>query len=271
MDIRSLRNETIAALTAAVGAREAHAMERIILEDVLMLTPALALANPERDIPDFAVDKVRRIVSRISSGEPLQYALGRARFYGLDLRVTPDVLIPRPETEQLVDLVVDRCGARTDLRVLDLGTGSGCIAIALARTLKFADVTAVDISERALSCARENADALKVRVNFLKGDILDLNALSGEWDVIVSNPPYVLESEKTTMESHVLDFEPHSALFTPDSDPLRFYTPIIEYWQTHRAPGGMLFMEINPLCAEMFKNADIVKDFYGKKRFVIYK
>lgn len=271
MDIRNLRNETIRALTAAVGEREAHAMERVILEDVLMLTPALALANPERDIPDFAVEKVRRIVERVSAGEPLQYVLGRARFYGLDFRVTPDVLIPRPETEGLVDLIVDRCGARADLRVLDIGTGSGCIAIALARALKFADVTAIDISERALACARENAQSLKVRVNFLKGDILDLNALPGEWDVIVSNPPYVLESEKKSMEPHVLDFEPHLALFTPDSDPLRFYTPIIDYWQTHRAPGGMLFMEINPLCAEMFKNAEILRDFCGKSRFVVYK
>ncbi len=271
MDIRSLRNETLAALTAAVGAREAHAMERIILEEVLMLTPAMALANPERDIPDFAVDKVRRIVGRVSAGEPLQYVLGRARFYGLDLRVTPDVLIPRPETEQLVDLVVDRCGARTDLRVLDLGTGSGCIAIALARALKFADVTAIDISERALACARDNASTLKVSVKFIKGDILDLSRLTGEWDVIVSNPPYVLEREKAAMEPHVLDFEPHSALFTPDSDPLRFYSPIIDYWRSHRAPGGMLFMEINPLCAEMFKNAEIVKDFYGKNRFAVYE
>lgn len=271
MDIRTLRSETVAALTDAVGEREARAMERVILEDVLMLTPASALANPERDIPDFAVRKVKRIVERVSAGEPLQYILGRTRFYGLDFRVTPDVLIPRPETEQLVDLIVDRCGVRTDLRVLDIGTGSGCIAIALARALKFADVTAIDISERALACARDNADALKVRVNFLKGDILDLNNLHGEWDVIVSNPPYVLESEKDSMDARVVDFEPHTALFTPDSEPLRFYTPIIDYWQTHHAAGGLLFMEINPLCAEMFKNAEILKDFYGKNRFAVYK
>lgn len=271
MDIRTLRIETIAALTAAVGADEARAMERIILEDVLLLTPALALANPERDIPDFAVGKVRQIVSRVAAGEPLQYAVGKARFYGLDFRVTPDVLIPRPETEQIVDLVVDRFGLRPDLRVLDLGTGSGCIAIALARALKFAAVTAIDISERALAIARRNADLLKVKVDFRSGDILDLSRISGEWDVIVTNPPYVLDSEAARMESRVLDFEPHSALFTPDDDPLRFYTPVIDYWQSHHAPGGMLFMEINPLCAGKFHGAEIIKDFCGKDRFAIYK
>ena len=110
-----------------------------------------------------------------------------------------------------------------------------------------------------------------MRVNFLKGDILNLNDLYGEWDVIVSNPPYVLESEKDSMAARVVDFEPHTALFTPDSEPLRFYTPIIDYWQTHRAAGGLLFMEINPLCAKMFENAEILKDFYGKNRFAVYK
>lgn len=271
MELQALRSLTISGLTPAVGTAEARAMERVILEEVMMLTPALALANPERDMPDFIVEKVRDIVRRISAGEPLQYVLGRARFYGFDLKVTPDVLIPRPETEQLVDLIVDRFGARADLRVLDLGTGSGCIAIALARTLRFPEVCAVDISERALALARANSRALGIKIDFRHGDILNLEpTVNGPWDIIVSNPPYVLESEADAMERHVLDYEPHGALFTPDSDPLRFYTPIIEYWRAQHAPGGMLFMEINPLCASKFTGAEVVKDFYGKNRFALY-
>lgn len=270
MNLKTLRKQTLSGLADAVGASEARAMERIILEDLLMMTPAQALADGERDIPDFMEEKIRSIVSRVAGGEPLQYVLGRARFYGMDLRVSPDVLIPRPETEQMVDMIVDCFGGRPDLRVLDLGTGSGCIAIALARNLKFPEVCGVDISERAVALARENAIGLNVsNVDFCRGDILDLQ-LPGEWDIIVSNPPYILNSEAAAMESRVLDFEPHRALFTPDDDPLRFYTPIIEYWRTHHAPGGMLFMEINPLCAFRFTGAEIVKDFYGKDRFAIY-
>ncbi len=272
MDLQTFRSETLKALADAVGDNaEARAMERIILEDVLMLTPALALANPEREVPDFIEAKVRGIIGKVAEGMPLQYALGRARFYGMDLRVSPAVLIPRPETEQLVDIVVDRVGGRADLRVLDLGTGSGCIALALARTLKFPQVTAVDISADALAVARSNGEALKAKVYFRQGDILRLDDLGGPWDVIVSNPPYVLASEAGEMERHVLDFEPHGALFVPDEDPMRFYRPIIDYWRAHRAPGGLLCMEINPLCAKEFRGAEVIKDFYGKDRFALYQ
>lgn len=272
MNIKTFRAQTLASLTQALGnVSEARAMERIILEDLLLMSPAVALAEPEREVPDFIVDKAQRILDRVAAGEPLQYALGSARFYGMDLHVTPAVLIPRPETEQLVDLIADRMGARTDLRVLDIGTGSGCIALALARTLKFPQVTALDISDEALEVARGNAERLKAKVNFLRADILELDSVGGEWNVIVSNPPYVLESEAAKMEPHVLNHEPHQALFTPDSDPLRFYTPIIDYWHSHRAPGGILAFEINPLCASEFRGAHIVKDFYGKDRFAIFE
>lgn len=272
MDLKTFRSNTLRALAdATADAGEARAMERVILEDILLLTPALALADPERDVPDFIVDKVDAIIRKVAGGMPLQYALGRARFYGMDLKVSPAVLIPRPETEQLVDMIVDRMGGRPDLRVLDLGTGSGCIALALARSLKFPEVTAVDISEDALRIARANAEALRAKVNFRYGDILSLEGLEDEWDVIVSNPPYVLESEAGAMERHVLDHEPHLALFVPDADPMKFYRPVIDYWQARRAPGGILFFEINPLCAREFRGAEIIKDFYGKDRFAVYR
>ncbi len=245
-------------------------MERILLEELLLMTPAQALARPEYEVPDFMQVKYARIIARLGDGEPLQYILGRARFFGMSLRVSPAVLIPRPETEQLVDMIMDRFRSRTDLKVLDLGTGSGCIALALARNLKFAKVTGVDISEAALEIARKNAEEQGLKVNFIKGDILNLDEIAGQWDVIVSNPPYVLESEAAEMERNVLDHEPHGALFVADGDPMRFYQPTIDYWRTHRAPGGMLFFEINPLCAGLFTGAEIERDFCGKERFALY-
>lgn len=267
--VTEIRSRVIKGLTPKVGLDEARAMERIILEEVLMLTPAEALANPERRLPEFICAKIDGIIARVVAGEPLQYVLGCARFCGMDFKVTPAVLIPRPETEQLVDLVVDRVGSRSDLRVLDLGTGSGCIAVALSRALKFAEVTGVDISADALAVARANAENLKVKVALQQGDILNLGGLSGQWDVIVSNPPYVLQSEAAGMEAHVLEHEPHGALFVPDADPMRFYTPIIDYWKSHRVPGGILCFEINPLCASKFVGAEIIRDMFGKERFAV--
>lgn len=246
-------------------------MARIILEELLQMSPAEVFARPEFDVPDFIDDKFVAIMHRFRAGEPLQYILGRADFYGMSLRVSPAVLIPRPETQQLVDLIVDRFGQRKDLRVLDLGTGSGCIALALKKSLKFARVVGVDISEAALEEARQNAEEQDLSVTFIKGDILDLERIPGQWDVIVSNPPYVLQSEAAAMERHVLNHEPAGALFVPDEDPMRFYQPTIDYWRTHRAPGGMLFFEINPLCAKLFHGAEIERDFCGKERFAIYR
>ena len=271
MELADFRRKIISELTPIAGsADEARAMERILLEEVLLMTPAHAFARPEFEVPDFIEARYAHILERLRGGEPLQYLLGHARFYGMTLRVTPAVLIPRPETEQLVDLIMDRFGSRADLRVLDLGTGSGCIALALARSLKFARVTGVDVSEAALEVARANAAEQGLDVRFIQGDILDLQAIPGEWDVIVSNPPYVLRSEAAGMERHVLDHEPEGALFVSDDDPMRFYQPTIDYWQTRHAAGGMLFFEINPLCARLFTGADIERDFYGKERFAIY-
>lgn len=270
MTVAQLRAYILHKLTAALGVSEARAMERIITEEVMMLTPTQAFANPEREMPTFVVGKVQRIAEGVCAGEPLQYLLGTARFMGMTLEVNPSVLIPRPETETLVDMIVDRYASVSDLRVLDLGTGSGCMAIALKRALRFAAVTALDISPQALDTARRNARRLNADITFIEGDILALNTLGGEWDIIVSNPPYVLQSEEADMAARVKDHEPHRALFVPDSDPLRFYTPTIDYWRRHRAPGGSLWLEINPLCADMFDGATIERDQYGRKRYAIY-
>lgn len=233
------------------------------------MRPVDVVVNPEREVPPFIPAKVDNILQRLNAGEPIQYILGHARFYGLDLRVTPDVLIPRPETAELVDIIVSRYASRPDLRILDLCTGSGAIAIALARTLKFPQITAVDISGQALDVARGNAADLRVKINFIQADILapSFSLPVDRFDIIVSNPPYVLDSERNVMASNVVDHEPSIALFVPDTDPMRFYDAILRKF---RGRVGAFYFEINPLCSGQFSGAEIIKDSCGKDRFAIY-
>ena len=248
------------------GIDDARGIEREVLHNIALLRPVDVVVNPERELPDFVCGKVLGIIDRVAAGEPVQYALGRARFYGMDLAVAPGVLIPRPETAELVDIIADRYGSRRDLRIIDLGTGSGALAIALARTLKFADITAVDISADALAIARRNAEEQRTRIRFVQADMLSFHP-EEYFDIVVSNPPYVLESERATMEARVLDHEPALALFVPDNDPLRFYSAILHNFAGH---AGAFYFEINPLEAGAYKGAEIVRDSFGKLRFAIY-
>lgn len=254
-------------------------MKRIILSEVMHLSPVEAVIRGDNEAPDFIPGKVRGILDRLIAGEPIQYIFGKARFCGIELEVSPAVLIPRPETEQLVDIITDMAGKRSDLKVLDCGTGSGCIAIALARALHFADITAIDISGEALQVATRNAEAYGVKIDLKQADILNEASLPRtSWDIIVSNPPYVLDSERVGIERHVIEHEPHSALFVPDSDPLRFYNAILDYAASHLAANGNIFFEINPLEADKFCEAalrrgfsrtDITSDLHGRRRFAI--
>jgi release factor glutamine methyltransferase len=263
---RTLRSR----LEPKFGTNEARALERIIFEDVMNLRPIDVAVSPERELPEFIPAKVDAIIERLLADEPIQQVLGTARFCGMMLRVTPNVLIPRPETEQLVDMIADRWRNVPDVRVLDIGTGSGCIAIALARALRFPQVTAVDISADALNVARRNAAEWKVAIDLQQADALQLQ-LPGEWDVIVSNPPYIMQSEAAEMEPRVLRHEPHTALFVPDAEPMLFYDAIRAYAARHLSARGMLYFEINPLMAQRYRGADIVKDFCGRDRFAIYE
>lgn len=217
-------------------------------------------------------DAVRRVIS----GEPVQYIFGMAHFHGMELHVSPDVLIPRPETSELVDLIADHYRDTADLRVMDICTGSGCIAIALSRELKFARISAIDISEAALSIARQNASDLKANVDFSLMDILATDQASGQYDIIVSNPPYICESEKSGMEKNVLDHEPHTALFVPDSDPLLFYRHISLYARRSLTGCGTLWLEINPMHADALRrmldadgwnDINLIRDTSGRERF----
>lgn len=256
---------------------EAEDAARIIFEDVAGYDRKYIFMNGDREILDFVQRNISAAVDKVLAGEPVQYAVGRARFMGMDFKVSPAVLVPRPETEGLVDLITDDWGGRSDLSVLDLCTGSGCIAVALSRALPFSDVEAVDISADALAVARENAAALGARVRFVRADVLDLRPEEdGKFDIVVSNPPYVCESEKKDMDARVLDYEPHLALFVPDNNPLEFYRPIAEYASQALKKGGMLYFEINPLFASDiasmlnntgFADVQIFRDYRGKQRF----
>lgn len=270
-------------LTPMYGEREASAMVDEMMLRIKGWDRVQTVIRANDPASEFIIDRVKDTVSRLMEGEPLQYIFGKAHFYGMDFTVTPDTLIPRPETAQLVDMIVDRYSGKPDLRVLDLGTGSGCIAIALARNLPFpAEVIGIDISTSALKLAQDNAQQLRTKVTFLNADMLSqesVNAvLSGKFDIIVSNPPYIARHEEAGIEKHVLEHEPHSALFVPDNNPLLFYKSIISIAETYLADNGTLFLEINPLFVNQlvsllrshgFSNIDVEKDMQKADRFII--
>lgn len=256
---------------------EASAAASIIFEDVAGYTKTFIFANGDREITDSMQSRIKAVTDRVVAGEPVQYAVGRARFMGNDFVVTPDVLIPRPETAGLVDMIVDRWGGRRDLDVCDVGTGSGCIAISLARALPFCRVTAIDVSAAAIAVARLNAANLKVNIEFVEADILTAVPPRGLYDIIVSNPPYVTQSESADMDARVLDYEPGAALFVPDNDPLRFYRAIASYGRAALKSGGMLYFEINQnfpdqtvalLESKGFVDVAARRDFKGNYRYV---
>lgn len=241
-------------LAPLYGPGEAAMLIRIIFEYLKGWTQADMIMRGSEELSEYIRGKADAIVDRLLIHEPIQYILGEARWYGMKFIVDRSTLIPRPETEQLVDIIVEDAADVPDMRVLDLCTGSGCIAIALARNLRFATVEGVDISAGALDVARRNAAALRAKVLFREADVLAMRPAPGSFDIIVSNPPYIAEHERDAMSANVLDYEPASALFVPDSDPLLFYTAIARYAMDALAPGGRLYFEINPLYADRLRN-----------------
>lgn len=249
---------------------------RIIFRHLMNYESVDILMHKDSILPDFIVEKIGKVIDQLLDDCPIQYIFGTAHFYGYDFGVNEFTLIPRPETEELVDLIVSENKA-SDLKVMDAGTGSGCIAISLALTLKFADVTAIDVSDGALQRAEQNAKDLKAKVAFKKQDILTLKPVEDSLDIIVSNPPYIIESERDEMESNVLDYEPDTALFVPNDDPLKFYRPLAEYGAVSLKNGGHIYFEINRAFSREivamleslgYKEIDAVRDFYGNYRFV---
>lgn len=263
-------------LAPVYGEGEAKAMVRLIFHHLKGWSATDIIVNGDRQVSPYIRSLIERIMKRILSGEPIQYVLGDVRFYGMDFKVNRNVLIPRPETEELVDMIVKENG-RSDLRVLDIGTGSGAIAIALSRNLRFPRVTAIDISAEALEVAGENARRLHADIFLREKDIFTYMPPEDSYDIIVSNPPYIPEEEKSGMERNVLDYEPALALFVPDSEPLLYYSRISEVAIRALTPGGLLYLEINPRFAEAlrdmllndgFVNVEIFNDISHRQRFI---
>lgn len=239
---------------------------------VLAVRPHLTLTKEEEQ-PLFEA------LAQLKLEKPIQYILGTAHFMDLDLNVNENVLIPRPETEELVQWILDDCQvehSRDPLKILDIGTGSGCIAIALAKHLPNVKVYALDVSEKALEVARGNAKMNEVDITFLKQDILK-PALALEFDIIVSNPPYIRELEKESIKNNVKEHEPGTALFVPDEDPLLFYKAIAQFSKTHLKEEGGLYFEINQylgketkslLKAHNFSEIELRKDIFGNDRML---
>lgn len=267
-----LRNK----LKTCYPASEAAALARIICCEVLGQRLTDYVQNEPLELDEaqsLAVDSLERRLLRF---EPLQYILGSARFLGRDFHVEPGVLIPRPETEELVERMLKEVPANA--RIVDIGTGSGCIAITLAKELPDAQIEAWDISEVALRVARQNAQAWQAKVNFVQRDVLKWTPEGkGETDILVSNPPYVTESERADMDPNVRLYEPDGALFVPDKDPLRFYRRIGLLGRQLLTPGGKLYFEINRaygqetaalLRTQGYTEVRTDKDLSGNDRFV---
>ncbi len=256
---------------------EVQGLTRIVLEHITGWNYTQQQLNQQNKIPESAKQEIVTIVERLKNYEPVQYILGETEFFGMKLKLSPEVLIPRPETEELVKLVLDRNTNRRP-RILDIGTGSGCIALALKYHLKEAQVSGVDVSEMALEIAKENAKLNQLEVEYFYADILRWEDFKwGHYDIIVSNPPYVRESEKIQMQKNVIAYEPHNALFVSDNDPLIFYRKIITFAIKYLSKNGSLFFEINEnLGKEMyelfnalgFRKIEVLNDINGKKRMI---
>ncbi|WP_369752418.1 peptide chain release factor N(5)-glutamine methyltransferase [Flavobacterium sp. WC2409] len=278
MKIKQYRDQFIQALTPIHGEDEAESFFYLILEDKnqlkridLALQPDLVFKNEEILVWNSFLEQLKLEI-------PVQYLLGKTSFYGLDFIVNENVLIPRSETEELVEWIIETQNSKLKtqkLRILDIGTGSGCIAISLAKNIPDAEVFAIDVSEKALATAKKNAIENNVDVTFIHQNILETEDLGQQFDIIVSNPPYVRNLEKLEIKKNVLDNEPHLALFVDDTDALIFYKKIAELAQKNLTQNGLLFFEINQylgkemidLLQEMtFKNSELRKDIYGNNR-----
>ena len=280
MTIKHYRDYFIQELTPLYEVGEAESFFYLILEAKhqlqrvdLALQPDLAFSESELKIWSSILEQLKKEI-------PIQYILGVTHFYGLEFEVNSAVLIPRPETEELVDWIVQKSkikNQKSKIKILDIGTGSGCIAIALAKNLSNAQVFALDVSEQALATAKTNSEKNQVQLAFIHQSILETLDLGQQFDIIVSNPPYVRELEKQEIKKNVLDNEPHLALFVEDNDALIFYRKIAQLAQKNLNPQGQLYFEINQylgqetlnLLQEMgFKNCELRQDIYGNDRMI---
>ncbi|MES2274686.1 MAG: peptide chain release factor N(5)-glutamine methyltransferase [Bacteroidota bacterium] len=261
--------------------QETEAIILLTLSDLLNTSNTKLKAFPEAEIGYQQAEQLEYIVQELKTGRPIQYILGHTEFYGLPFKVNPSVLIPRPETEELVQWIIQTVNKSTTPvhHLLDIGTGSGCIAITLKKYLPNLKIFAIDISSQALQTAKANAQLNHVDVNFIEADILNFDASIQlpQFDIIVSNPPYVTLVDKEQMHTNVTDFEPHTALFVPENDPLLFYKAIANFAQEQLTDNGQLFFEINEnygketvelLTGNSFKDVELRQDMSDRDRMV---
>ena len=286
MLLKNYKTTFLQELSSLYEEQEIESFFYIIIEKLHGLKRIDLALNPQTVMDGAHLKQWKNIVSELKKKRPVQYILGETTFYGLSFLVNENTLIPRPETEELVELIIESTNyelRNTKLKVLDIGTGSGCIAISLAKHLPTSEVYAIDVSEEALATAKKNAELNKVAIDFISTNILDvvtLSAVAGldkQFDIIVSNPPYVRNLEKDEIKPNVLEYEPHLALFVDDIDPLLFYRKIAELAIKNLNPNGKLYFEINQYLGKEtiklledfgFRNVELKKDIYGNDRII---
>jgi len=286
MLLREIKNIFHLELDTLYPKEEVDSLFYILIEHYLQLERFVLAMQPGIIISKEEEQPLFEALSQLKLHKPIQYITGKTTFMDLDFEVDENVLIPRPETEELVHWIIKECHTElvevgnkqgSEFRILDIGTGSGCIAVALAKKLPNAKVFALDVSENALQVAQRNAERNAVEINFIKQDILKDVEFDEKFDVIVSNPPYIRELEKKEMSKNVLDHEPGLALFVPDENPLRFYRSIVDFAQSNLNLNGTLYFEINQYLAEEtqrlleannFQDIELRKDIFGNDRML---
>jgi release factor glutamine methyltransferase len=280
MKIKEYKINFIKSLLPFYDEMEAESFFYILLENKRQLRRIDLALDADIEFSEDEISIWTTILEKLKIQIPIQYILGTTHFYGLEFMVDENVLIPRPETEELVDWIVklnSKISKKKNLRILDIGTGSGCIAISLAKNIPNSEVFAIDVSEKALAVAEKNSKLNTVSVTFLHKNILEATSLDQKFDIIVSNPPYVRNLEKSEIKSNVLENEPHLALFVADDDALIFYKKIAELAAANLNPNGQLFFEINQYLGKEtqdlleslgLKNSELRKDIYGNDRMI---
>ena len=277
MTVNDYKKQFLTALPAFYDETEAVNLFYLTMEFVLGFNKAACILNSSEQISEQKIRQLQQVANRLQNNEPIQYIFEKAWFFGYEFRVSPATLIPRPETEELVDWVLTEMKKNPEKkwRVLDIGTGTGCIPITIKKEFPLAIVSAMDISEEALKIAKENAKTLQTKIHFIQQDILKTEELE-TFDIIISNPPYVRNLEKEEIKGNVLQHEPHLALFVTDNDPLMFYRKITELAHKSLTENGMLFFEINQylgvemkeMVSEYYQTIELRKDLQGNDRMM---
>tara|TARA_B110000467_G_scaffold163642_1_gene190160 strand:- start:247 stop:1095 length:849 start_codon:yes stop_codon:yes gene_type:complete len=274
MKLKDLKIDFITKLSVTYQKEEVLSFFKILCEEYLNITPTKLLLVGEELINKEQLDMFSKVIIRLLNEEPIQYILNTTSFYGLDFICTPSALIPRPETEELVDWILK--SEKNKISILDIGTGTGCIPISLAKNNTDYTVSALDISDAGLELAKDNAQKNEVDISFISADIFSYTS-EKKYDLIVSNPPYVRNLEKIKIQNNVLNFEPPLALFVDDDDPLVFYRAILEFAKSNLSEKGSVYFEINEnlfnemeslLASYRFSEIELKKDVFGKYRFI---